>query len=60
LKSGSLKLLDPSGSVQVCNGIAFLIDLRKVPEDDIRKIETCRRFDGFCGEKYIYIYNFNT
>lgn len=26
-----------------------LIDVKRVPEDDLRKIETCRNFDGFCG-----------
>jgi len=33
-----------------------LIDVNKVPEDDLSKIETCRSFDGFCGEN---MYNFN-
>jgi hypothetical protein len=32
-----------------------LIEVNKVPEDDLRKIETCRSFDGFCGKIYIIL-----
>ena len=41
LKSGSLKLLEPSGPVQVCNGIAlplhrcYVADARNLMEYDI-------------------------
>ena len=32
-----------------------LIYVNKVPEDDLRKIETCRNFDGFCVKIYIIL-----
>jgi len=34
LKSGSLKLLGPSGSVQACNGIALLKDKQFMKRQD--------------------------
>jgi hypothetical protein len=32
-----------------------LIDVKRVPEDDLRKIETCRSFDRFCGKVYMIL-----
>jgi len=39
MKSGTLNLLEPSGSVQACNGIAFCFYV--LPDDDSQRVETC-------------------
>ena len=54
LKSGSLKLLEPSGPVQACNGIAFFTNLQVTVSDfildnikvrDIYNVETQVKFE---------------
>ena len=43
-------LLTYSSTFYIC-----LSDVKKLPEDDLHRIETCRRFYGF----YVTIYHFN-
>jgi hypothetical protein len=39
LKSGSLKLLEPSGPVQACNGIAAPFHIFMLVSDHVKKIK---------------------
>jgi hypothetical protein len=42
LKSGSLNLLEPSGPVQACNGIALPLPLTtQLCEDDLNRLTKC-------------------
>ena len=43
-------LLTHSSMFYIC-----LTDVKKLPEDDLGKIDTCQRFDGF----YVKIYHCN-
>ena len=57
LKSGGLNLLEPSGSVQACNGIALTFIGCKLPDEDLKKVETFRSVDYTkrdCCNIYIY------
>jgi hypothetical protein len=60
LKSGSLNLLEPSGPAQACTGIALTFIGCKLPDDDMKKVETFRSVDyikrDYCN---IYIYDIN-
>jgi hypothetical protein len=38
LKSGSLKLLEPSGPIKGCNGIALIIDYHQVEKDFVNTL----------------------
>ena len=46
LKSGSLKLLEPSGPVQACNGTALTLQLTLVDDREIWhiQIQQCRNY----------------
>jgi hypothetical protein len=42
MKSGSLNLMEPSGPVQACNGIALPVSFY-IPDDGATNNEICRR-----------------
>ena len=44
LKSGSFSLLEPSGSVQACNGIALPFTLRHILRDSAQRIDRLLSF----------------
>ena len=43
-------LLTHSSMFYIC-----LTDVKKLPEDDLGKIDTCQRFDGFYVKIYIIV-----